>query len=315
MARAVGATEISTVEEIAAAVTEAVGSEQCIGLSSLLFPTIGVPASVSTQELCNSSQSCSWAPCDSNSNPRCNTTYCNPPDVPNEFCGFCLFDQCFEVSSFPVCKYLLNTEQDCTKFNGHYNNLNPMYTKCIRPSTLGECYPPEFCSQNSGKCPPLCYVSVYTSAAECNGQNVGGHIASFQTWNRDGTDYGLCTVPVTTADACLSLSPGDTSFWYVPNRQVLISDILREFRPGTQYASDNQEQAYLNDEAFCSLVGTCNIDLKSIDPTKLLNSSITLEAACTASRCTSSNALTNQLDCDNFVKLNAVESWMILTVV
>lgn len=215
IARAVGATEISSAEEVAEALTTSIGSDQCIGLSSLLFPTIGVPTAVSTQELCESSQSCSWAPCDSNSNARCNATYCNPPDVPNEFCGFCLFDQCFEVSSFPVCKYLLNTEQDCTMFNGHYNNLNPMYTKCIRPSTLGECYPPEFCRQSTGQCASLCYVPVYTNAATCDGQNVGGQIASFQTWTRGVQNYGLCTVPVTTAAECLNLSPGDTSFWYV----------------------------------------------------------------------------------------------------
>jgi hypothetical protein len=67
------------------------------------------------------------------------------------------------------------------------------------------------------------------------------------------------------------------------------------------YSPDNQDQSYLNSEALCGLVGTCNLDLESIDPTKLLNSSISLQADCTAHWCTSTNA-TNALDCDNYGK-------------
>jgi hypothetical protein len=72
------------------------------------------------------------------------------------------------------------------------------------------------------------------------------------------------------------------------------------------YSPDNQDQSYLNSEGFCSLVGTCNLDLESIDPTKLLNSSISLQADCTAHWCTSTNA-TNALDCDNYGKLNVTQ--------
>lgn len=217
IARAVGATEISTPEEVAAALIKSLGSNQCIGFGSLLFPTIGVPANFSTPELCESSQSCNWAPCDSNTNPYCNVANCNSTDVPDEFCGLCLYDQCFEVSSYPVCKYLaLPSEENCTLFNGHYNPLNSFYPpKCIRPSSVDECYPPQYCAQTSGNCAATCYVPVYTDAASCNGQTVGTHPATWQSWTRNGTTYGLCTVPVTTLDACLNLSP-DARFWYVP---------------------------------------------------------------------------------------------------
>lgn len=183
-------------------------------MADLLFPSLAIPTNVSTQETCDSSQTCNWAPCESNANPACNNQTCTEAVGSDNFCGFCLYDQCIEISSFPVCKYqALPTEQNCTWYGGLYTALNPASPKCLRATSLGECNPPEFCEQSTGLCAPLCYISAFNNAGACNGQNVGGQVASFETWTRDSINYGLCTVPVTTVDACLNLSPGDTNFW------------------------------------------------------------------------------------------------------
>lgn len=201
------------VNKVADLVLQLAGDETCFGFGNFLFEPLSIPTNISTQETCDSSQSCNWAPCDSNANSNCNNRTCTEAVGSDYFCGYCLYDQCIEISSFPVCKYTaLPSEQNCTYFGGLYNGLNPTYPKCVRPSSL-ECYPPQLCEQSNAPCSAVCYVPAYTNAATCDGTAVGTQVASFKAWTRDGNSYGLCTVPVTTLDACLNLSP-DTRFWY-----------------------------------------------------------------------------------------------------
>ncbi len=194
---------------------EAVGVDQCVGFGGSLFSELGIASNFSTQEQCESSKSCNWVPCDSLTNPRCNATACEDTNHSDSFCGFCIYDQCFEVSTFPVCKYqTLPTEQNCTDYGGSYNPL-VSGLKCIRPTTSDGCFPVANCPSSTTPCAAYCYVpSLSTTAQDCEGTTVGGQTTVFKSWTRDGQTYNSCQIPsITSLNTCINLQPGQTTWW------------------------------------------------------------------------------------------------------
>jgi hypothetical protein len=199
--------------EFASTLEQKIGTSRCVGFGSLIMPALGIPSSLTTLETCESSQSCNWIPCDSTVNPRCNSTYCTGPSLgSDQFCGFCLYDQCFEVSSFPTCKYQQLTESECSLYGGQYNPLNSAYPKCVRLDS--ECFPPIYCPSATSPCAARCSVPSRDSVTCIGNFGSSSEPLQYQTWTRDGANYGVCAVPsMTTRSACLALSPGDTFWW------------------------------------------------------------------------------------------------------
>lgn len=67
------------------------------------------------------------------------------------------------------------------------------------------------------------------------------------------------------------------------------------------YSPDNADQSNLNDKGVCTALGTCNLDLTTLDVNQLQQLKVKFSFECNQYWCSGANR-TNAVDCDNYGK-------------